>query len=124
MARVIRELKSLAQALEVAMLVSAQLKRRADGRLPRSGDIRESGAIELEADFVGLLHREGTLSAENYGELLIAKNNHGSSRAVRFYLAPGSQWFEQGPPVHNEDEEKDRAWRDYRHERDFPPERA
>ena len=122
MARVMRELKCLAQELQVPVLVSAQLKRRADGRVPRIGDIRGAGAIGREADFVGLLHREGSISAENCFELRIAKNHHGPSYAVSFFLDRRLQWFEQGPPVLNEDEELDRAWRDYRHEQDFPPE--
>ena len=123
MARVIREIRSLAQELGLPVLVSAHLKRRADGRLPRIGDIRESGAIEHEADFVGLLHREGPIADENYFNLLIAKNYNGPTRTVSLFRPPGLQWFEQGQ-VHNEEEEMERAWRDYRNEKDYPPEIA
>jgi len=124
MARVMREIKSLAQELDVPVLVSAQLKRRADGRLPRIGDIREAGAIEPEADFVGLLHREGTISTKNYYDLRVAKNSHGPADTVRLIRYPGLQWFEPGPPICNEEEEIEQAWHDYRYEKDFPPERA
>ena len=121
MTGVIRAIKILAQELELPILVSAQLKRRADGRLPRSRDIRESGAIENEADFVGLLHRVGSIKDQVCFNLLIAKNNNGPSGTVTLFLTREMQ-FEEGPRLHNEEEEMTRAWTDYRFEKDFPPE--
>lgn len=122
MAVVIREIKSLARELELPVLVSAQLKRRADGRLPRIGDIRQATAIEHEADFVGLLHKE--VSDEDCVKLLIAKNNNGPLGTVRLFLSAELQRFEQGPVVYHEENEMERAWRDYRLEKDFPHETA
>lgn len=55
-----RSLKMLAQELEIALLLVSQLNRapEAAGRLPRLADLRESGAIEQDADLVALMHRD------------------------------------------------------------------
>ena len=53
-------IKSLAKELDVPVMVLCQLNRemeREKNRKPRLSDLRESGAIEQDADFVGLLHR-------------------------------------------------------------------
>jgi replicative DNA helicase len=104
--------------LELPVLVSAQLKRRADRRLPRISDIRQASAIQHEADFVGLLHKE--VSDEDCVKLLIAKNNNGPLGTVRLFLSAELQRFEQGPVVYREENEMERAWRDYRLDKDFP----
>jgi replicative DNA helicase len=51
-----RGLKSMALSLGVPVLVAAQLSRAAQERTPTIADLRESGDIEQEADWVGLLH--------------------------------------------------------------------
>lgn len=55
-----RSLKMLAQELEIALVLVSQLSRapEAAGRRPRLADLRESGAIEQDADLVALMHRE------------------------------------------------------------------
>jgi replicative DNA helicase len=124
MAGVIRALRNLARELGLPILVSAHLKRRADGRVPRSGDIRESGAIEHEADFIGLIHRDGPILHENCFHLLIAKNNNGPLGTVGLLFIEEIQHFEEGPIVPNEEQEMTRAWRDYRNEKNFPEDSA
>lgn len=79
-----RTLKSIARDLRVPVLALAQLNRKAEERTdhrPMLADLRESGAIEQDADLVLLLMRE-----EVYGEtddnrdkaqVFVAKNRHG-----------------------------------------------
>ncbi len=79
-----RTLKSVARDLKVPLLALAQLNRKAEDRTdhrPMLSDLRESGAIEQDADLVLLLMRE-----EMYGEtdenrdkaqIFVAKNRHG-----------------------------------------------
>ena len=79
-----RALKGLAQELKVPVLVLQQLSRanasRSDHR-PILSDIRESGAIEQDADVVMFLHREAYYNPEtekkNIAELIIAKQRNG-----------------------------------------------
>ena len=79
-----RALKGLAQELKVPVLVLQQLSRantsRSDHR-PVLSDIRDSGAIEQDADVVMFLHREAYYSPEtekkNIAELIIAKQRNG-----------------------------------------------
>ncbi len=84
-------IKALAKELNVPVIVLSQLNReieREKGRPPRLSDLRESGAIEQDADLVGLLYRptkgeeEDSVgdSASNEGipvNLLIAKQRNG-----------------------------------------------
>jgi replicative DNA helicase len=83
-----RKIKILATELNTPILVLVQLNRdlknRQDKR-PILSDIRESGAIEQDADFVMFAHRPALY--QEYGnerelELIIAKNRHGVSNAI------------------------------------------
>jgi replicative DNA helicase len=83
-ASISRRLKILAKDLQVPVVAMAQLNRsledRADSR-PRLSDLRESGAIEADADTVLLLHRErGT---EGVIDLICAKQRNGPTGEVR-----------------------------------------
>jgi len=82
-----RGLKSLARELHLPLLAISQLRRESEERnLPRLSDLRESGAIEQDADVVMLLHREemrhraGTpeyREAQGKADLIIAKQRNG-----------------------------------------------
>jgi len=82
-----RGLKSLARELRLPLLAISQLRRESEERnLPRLSDLRESGAIEQDADVVMLLHREemrhrpGTAEhreAQGKADLIIAKQRNG-----------------------------------------------
>jgi len=83
-AEVSHGLKSLARELNVPVVAVAQLRRDAEDREPRMSDLRESGAIEQDADVIMLLHRpkryEDTETAFNpntEAELYIAKQRNG-----------------------------------------------
>jgi replicative DNA helicase len=78
-----RRLKFLARELKVPVLSLAQVNRSSEDRgnhKPRLSDLRESGAIEQDADTVLMLHRPGMYeggSEDNVIEVLIAKQRNG-----------------------------------------------
>ena len=78
-----RQLKIMAKELEVPVIALSQLNRQSTSRQdprPSISDLRESGAVEQDADVVMLLH-----STEDRPDLLevgVAKNRHGQRGAV------------------------------------------
>ena len=90
-----RALKIMAKELNVPVLCLSQLSRanesRSDKR-PMLSDLRESGAIEQDADIVMFLYREGYYDKDtpnpNLAECIIAKNRHGETRTVELQWLP------------------------------------
>ena len=84
-----RELKLIASKYNVAMLLVCQINRMTEGRKdkrPTLADLRDSGAIEQDADIVMLLYRDGYYhknADDSIAELAIAKNRDGSTGAMR-----------------------------------------
>lgn len=83
-AELTRGLKQLARETEIPIIVLAQLNRQVEGRgdrRPVPSDLKDSGAIEADADVVILLHREDAYDKESprAGEidLLVDKSRHG-----------------------------------------------
>ena len=83
-----RKIKLMAGEFNVPILVLVQLNRELKNRQdkrPQLSDIRESGAIEQDADFVLFAHREGYYDRskpQNDFNLIIAKNRHGESNKI------------------------------------------
>ncbi|HWV44629.1 MAG TPA: DnaB-like helicase C-terminal domain-containing protein, partial [Nitrospira sp.] len=82
-----RQLKLLARDLECPVIALSQLNRNSESRMdkrPALSDLRESGAIEQDADLVVLLHRDMEPRPEQVNEfdMLVAKNRHGQTRAL------------------------------------------
>ena len=90
-----RTLKAIAKELNVPVVCLSQLSRgpesRSDKR-PMLSDLRESGAIEQDADIVMFLYRDDYYndSDENHNlaECIIAKNRHGETRTVELQWLP------------------------------------
>ena len=90
-----RALKIMAKELNVPVVCLSQLSRgpesRSDKR-PMLSDLRESGAIEQDADIVMFLYRDDYYndSDENHNlaECIIAKNRHGETRTVELQWLP------------------------------------
>jgi len=87
-----RSLKSLAKELDIPIIALSQLSRDVEKRpqgtkRPQLSDLRESGAIEQDADLVCFIYRpeyygldvfEDDTSSRGMAEIYIAKNRHGS----------------------------------------------
>lgn len=79
-----RLLKILAKELKVPVIALSQLNREADKRgdhKPQLSDLRDSGAIEQDADIVMFLYREAKYDQsadQNVAEVIIAKHRNGS----------------------------------------------
>ncbi len=81
-----RSLKSLARELQVPVLALSQLSRSVEqrqDRRPQLSDLRESGAIEQDADLVGFIYHNPDTAAENIIELIIAKQRNGPVGSVQ-----------------------------------------
>lgn len=84
-----RRLKCLAGELACPVLALSQLNRQSEtreDRRPRMADLRESGALEQDADLVMLLHRPEEYDRNDRpgeADLIIAKNRHGRTGVIR-----------------------------------------
>ncbi len=78
-----RRLKFLAKELHIPVIALAQLNRgleQREDKRPKLSDLRESGAIEQDADIVMFLHRPEAYDPEDRpgeADLIVAKNRHG-----------------------------------------------
>nr|WP_072515126.1 replicative DNA helicase [Ndongobacter massiliensis] len=88
-----RGLKALAKELDCPVLALSQLSRKAESRekaRPQMSDMRESGAIEQDADVVMLLYREDYYNREtehpNVTDVIIAKHRNGPTGVVQLYF--------------------------------------
>ena len=90
-----RSLKLMAKELDVPVLCLSQLSRANESRQdkrPMLSDLRESGAIEQDADIVLFLYREGYYNRDsenpNLAECIIAKNRHGETGKIDLQWTP------------------------------------
>lgn len=88
-----RSLKALARELDVPVLVLAQLSRAVESRQdkkPMLSDLRESGAVEQDADVVLFIYREDYYeqdsARQNVADILLAKHRHGATGEVSVYF--------------------------------------
>lgn len=93
-----RSLKGLAKELDIPIIALSQLNRNVEGRVgidgkrPQLSDLRESGAIEQDADMVCFIHRPEYYfkkGQENYdekmvgmAEIIVAKHRNGETKAI------------------------------------------
>ena len=105
-ASISRALKGLAKELQIPVLVLSQLTRapERDDRGPQLSDLRESGAIEQDADVVMFIYRPhffkqgATQEEREETELKIAKQRNGPTESVKFVFRSRLTRFEEAAP--------------------------
>ncbi|MDE3137653.1 MAG: replicative DNA helicase [Acidobacteriota bacterium] len=101
-----RALKGLAKELKIPVLVLSQLTRapEREERRPQLADLRESGAIEQDADVVLFIHRPNFYRTElpeeerRKAELIIAKQRNGPTDRLQFVFFERYTRFEEAAP--------------------------
>jgi replicative DNA helicase len=97
-----RGLKSMARELNVPVLALSQLSREVDKRevkKPRLSDLRESGAIEQDADVVMFIYRKDkdqsspNSDEHNTAEIIIAKHRNGPTGSIKLKFDPEKASF-------------------------------
>ena len=104
-----RALKIMAKELNVPVVCLSQLSRGPESRQdkrPMLSDLRESGAIEQDADIVMFLYRDDYYNEDsenhNLAECIIAKNRHGETRTVELQWLPEYTTFSSIDRRHQE----------------------
>lgn len=99
-----RAMKIMAKELNVPVICLSQLSRAVEKRedkRPMLSDLRESGAIEQDADIVLFIYRDeyydNDSEEKNNAEIIIAKNRHGATGSVML------QWIGQYTTFYNQD---------------------
>ncbi|MEA4992853.1 MAG: replicative DNA helicase [Oscillibacter sp.] len=95
-----RTLKIMAKELNVPVICLSQLSRaneKRDDKRPMLSDLRESGAIEQDADIVLFLYRDDYYNEDsekrNIAECIVAKNRHGETGKVELKWVPEYTMF-------------------------------
>ena len=120
-----RSLKAIAKELDIPIIALSQLNRmvetRGGNKRPQLSDLRESGAIEQDADIVMFIHRPEMLGVEDenmppgYTQLIIAKHRNGEvkdidmrflSKEVKFFdLDDSNAVFDDGMKIDRPEED-------------------
>ena len=108
-AEISRALKIMAKDLDVPVICLSQLSRASESRTdkrPLLSDLRESGAIEQDADQVIMLYRDDyynpNSAEQNVCECIVAKNRHGEPGTVKVQWMPQFFSFSDLDTIHGE----------------------
>ena len=105
-----RMLKIMAKDLNVPVICLSQLSRASESRTdkrPMLSDLRESGAIEQDADIVLALYRDDYYNKEsekpNHAELIVLKNRRGETGRIYLQWSPELTTYESVDIRHSEE---------------------
>jgi len=112
-----RSLKALARDLDLPVIALSQLSRRPEDKgrggdaRPQLSDLRESGALEQDADLVAFIYREGYYkrddpALEKEAEILISKQRNGPTGRVPVTFLPNLARFENKSLIEDPEEEE------------------
>lgn len=112
-AAISRSLKAVAKELEIPIIALSQLSRavetRGGNRRPQLSDLRESGAIEQDADIVLFIHRpeyyglQEDTTTQGLAEIIIAKHRNGSTGDIRMRFRANEAKFYDDDEVNYSD---------------------
>lgn len=102
-AEISRGLKMLAKELEIPVIAVSQLNRdpeRRQDKRPQLSDLRESGAIEQDADVVMFIHRDDADPAKKgLADVIVAKHRNGPTETIPLTFLPHLTQFRNFAPA-------------------------